>query len=380
MNEEVTRSGIVRSRAKRRAGLFGAVVGAIAAGAAAGATAERVLVGRSRRRSDDPYVEEPFGQMSYDESLVVTATDGLDLYVEVVEPSDGVDLDADFALDVTQGLPELDSTVVFVHGFCLDMGTFYFQRKELIRRGDWRGVYYDQPGHGRSGALTIGEYELPALGDALYAVLEETVPQGPVVLVGHSMGGMTIMALAERHPELFIGRVAGVALIATSAGPLDGAPPGLPEVISRVGRPLLPLVNGATRLTGGVIDRARRASTDLAWLLTRRYGFGGDRPSPALVSYVERMNSRTPTETVARYLRTLYSHTRYPALKALRDKPVLLICGDKDPITPLAHSEEMQAHLPDAELVVVPDSGHMVLLEHADEVNEALFEFLEKLG
>lgn len=367
-----------RARVKRRAGLFGAAVGVLAAGVAAGVAAQRVIMRRHRRRADDPYAEEPFTNMPYDESLMVATEDGVDVYVEIVEPTDGVALDSGFA-DML-GATEPEPTVVFAHGFCLDMGTFYFQRKELIRRGEWRAVFYDQPGHGRSGSLTTGEYELPALGDTLRAVIEETVPDGRVVLVGHSMGGMTIMALAERHPDLFAQRVAGVVLIATSAGRLDGVTPGLPDVIARVGRPLLPLVNGATRITGTVIDRARRASSDLAWLLTRRYGFGSESPSPALVSHVERMNSQTPTETVARYLRTLYSHARYPALEALRSKPVLLICGEKDPITPLAHSEEMKNHLPDAELIVLPDSSHMVLMERADDVNKALFDFLEKIS
>jgi pimeloyl-ACP methyl ester carboxylesterase len=371
MSEEST-----TAKAKRRAGLVGAVIGLAAAGVAVGVATERALVRRARRGDPDPYADEAFGQLSYDESLTVTTEDGQELYVEMVEPADGIALEADFAAEPSTP----DPTVVFVHGFCLDMGTFHFQRKELTRRGDWRVVYYDQPGHGRSSRMSSGEYELAALGDALKAVLDETVPHGPVVLVGHSMGGMTVMALAERYPDYFEERVAGVALVATSAGRLEASAAGLPELISRVGRPVLPLVNGATRLTGGVIDRARRASSDLAWLLTRRYGFGGPNPSPALVSYVERMNSRTPTETVARYLRTLYRHAGHPALEALRAKPVLLICGDRDPITPLGHSEEMKERLPAAELVVVPDSGHMVLMEHSDEVNEALLEFLEKLA
>src|SRR5690606_20237316 len=146
---------------------------------------------RHRRRADDPYAEEPFSNMPYDESLMVTTEDGVDLYVEIVEPTDSVDQHAGFAVDAVR-TQEPEPTAVFVHGFCLDMGTFYFQRKELIRRGELRGVFYDQPGHGRSGSLTAGEYELPALGDGLRAVIEETVPEGRVVLVGHSMGGMTI--------------------------------------------------------------------------------------------------------------------------------------------------------------------------------------------
>jgi pimeloyl-ACP methyl ester carboxylesterase len=138
------------------------------------------------------------------------------------------------------------------------------------------------------------------------------------------------------------------------------------------------IVNGATRFTGGMIDKARKASTDLAWVLTRKYGFGGEKPSPALVSYVERMNSRTSTDTVARYLRTLYSHARYPALRTLEELPVLLISGEKDMITPLAHSEEIARLLPRARYVKIPNSGHVVMLECADEVNEAIKEFLEQ--
>jgi pimeloyl-ACP methyl ester carboxylesterase len=241
-------------------------------------------------------------------------------------------------------------------------------------------VLYDQPGHGRSGQLEQGEYELPALGETLRAVLDRTVPESPIILVGHSMGGMAIMAFAEIYPEMFDERVVGVALIATSGGLIDETRFGLPALIGRVGGPLLPLVNNATRLTGPAIDRARVAASDLAWLLTRRYGFGTARPSPALVSYVEQMNSRTSVDTVARYLRTLYTHARYPALAALATNPALVIVGDKDMIIPVYHSETILKHLPDAEFVKVSDSGHVVMLEHADAVNEALFAFLDKVS
>jgi pimeloyl-ACP methyl ester carboxylesterase len=372
MSDGTKRGGKV----KRRAGILGAAVGMIAAGVATGVAVERALIRRTRSGVADPYVDERFGALPYDETCTVVAPDGTDVHVEIVEPADGLELDADFA-DRALGHPPLEPTVVFVHGFCLDIGTFHFQRKELTNRGEYRMVFYDQPGHGRSGKLETGEYELTALGEALHAVLEETVPEGPIVLVGHSMGGMTIMALAEQYPEFFRDRVAGVVFMATSGGRIEEVKLGLPALIARFSQPLLPLVHGAT---GGVIDRARQASSDLAWLLTRRYGFGDARPSPALVSYVEEMNSRTTAETVARYLRTIYSHARYPVLAALRETPTLVIVGDKDTITPLTHSEEIMRHLPDAEFVTVPDSGHVVMLEHADEVNAALDEFLGKIG
>lgn len=342
---------------------------------AIGVAAEKLLIRRARAYVD-PYAEEEFGTAPCDETRTVTTDEGLSLHVEVVDPVDGI------AVEPSPGLIDApqrsDPTVVFAHGFCLDMGVFHFQRKELTRRGEWRAVYYDQPGHGRSGRLTDGEYQLPALAEALHQVLVETTTDEPVVLVGHSMGGMTIMALAERYPEMFAQRVAGVVLIATSAGEVIGSGAALPELI-KFGKPLLPLVNGATRITGTVLDRARLASRQLARLLTQRYGFGGSEPSRALVCYVEQMNSGTSTETVARYLRTLYTHARYPVLESLRNTPVLLICGDRDAVTPVAHSERIKSYLPDAELVVVPDSGHMVLLEHHEVVTGALLDFLEKL-
>jgi pimeloyl-ACP methyl ester carboxylesterase len=350
--------------ARKTAGIVGAVFGLAAAGVATGIAVERAVVRRSKRGAD-PYADEPFDRLPYDEALTVTTADGTDIHVEVVEAG--------------EPYPR-KPTVVFVHGFCLDMGTFHFQRTGLAARGDYRMVLYDQPGHGRSGRLEQGEYELPALGETLRAVIDAAVPEGPIVLIGHSMGGMAIMAFAEIYPDLFEARVAGVALIATSGGLIDESKFGLPALIGRVGGPLLPLVNNATRLTGPAIDRARGAATDLAWLLTRRYGFGTRRPSPALVSYVEKMNARTSVDTVARYLRTLYTHARFPALAALARTPTLVIVGDKDMIIPMYHSETILKHLPDAEFVKVADSGHVVMLEHADLVNDTLFAFLDKVS
>jgi len=360
-------------RLRRRAGFLGTVVGAVATGVALGVTAERVLMRRRRTpEADDPLVGEPFGELPYDESLIIPTHDGIDMYVEVVEPVDGIDLDLGLIDD-----PE--PTLVFIHGFCLDMGTFHFQRTELARQGDYRMVFYDQPGHGRSGKLRTGEYTLDDLAQGLKRVIDETVPEGPIVLIGHSMGGMTIMALAEEFPDLFGGRIKGVVLVSTSAGKLDEVNFGMPDFLARFSKPLMPVVIGGGKLTSGAVDNIRRGATDLAWLLTRRYGFGSQVPSRALVSYVEAMNSRTSTEVVARYLRTIYTHARYPALEALKRTKALVICGEDDKLTPLEHSAEICRILPDARFLAVPGAGHVALLERPDVVNPALLEFLEQI-
>ncbi len=347
------------------------MIGVAATGVAVGVAAERLLLRRRRPpASVDPLAAERFGPLPYDECLSLTTEDGLDVYVEIVERSDGIDLD--FGLHGDE-----DPTLIFIHGFCLDMGTFHFQRTALARRGDYRMVFYDQPGHGRSGSLHTGEYTLEALGHTLKRVIDETAPAGPLVLVGHSMGGMTIMALAEMFPDLFGERIRGVVLISTSAGKLDEVNLGMPDFLSRFTKPLMPVIIGGGKLTSGVVDSIRRASTDLAWLLTRRYGFGSARPSPALVSYVEQMNSRTGTEVVTRYLRTIYTHARYPALEALKLCRALVVCGEDDKLTPIEHSAEICRILPDAAFVGVPGAGHVALLERPDVVNAALLEFLD---
>ncbi|MBQ0893171.1 alpha/beta hydrolase [Micromonospora sp. U56] len=353
-----------RTAAGKVAGVVGAAVGVAAAGLAAGVVSERALVRRLKADPTDRYAHEVFGEQRYDDAFRLELPDGTDIHVEVVEPT-----------RPAPGRP----TVVLVHGFCLDMGTFHFQRKLLAERGEHRIVAYDQPGHGRSGRLESGEYDLAALGRTLRRVIDRTAPEGPLVLVGHSMGGMTIMAFAELYPEMFGDRVVGTVLMATSGGLLAETKLVAPALIGRVGAPVLYMMSNATRYGGTVIDRARKSTSNVAWLLTRKYGFGTRKPSPALVSYVEEMNSRTSADTVTRYLRTLATHSRFPALAALSGTPVLVVVGDKDMITPVTHSEEIVRRLPHARYIKVNDSGHVVMLEHADEVDKALWDFLEGL-
>jgi pimeloyl-ACP methyl ester carboxylesterase len=351
------------TRGRVAAGVVGGVVGLAAAATAAGFAAERALRRRQQRdAAEDPFRDEPFGELPASEYRTVTTPDGIPLHVEITGPK------------------HARTTVVFVHGFCLDIGTFHFQRKLLSTMDDVRTVSYDQPGHGRSGRLHKGEYTIEMLAWALYRVIEEcTSIDSNLVLVGHSMGGMTIMALAELMPELFVldGRVGGVVLISTSAG---GVTFGLPDVVVRFRGSLLPLLAGAGTASALMLDRARNAaSKDLAWLLTRKFGFGSGTSSPALVCYVERMNAATPTDSVARYVRALYAHDRIAGLSTLKQVPVLVICGDEDQVTPLEHSRILARELPHAQLAVIPGGGHVALLEHPEAVNAGLLSFIRKI-
>lgn len=351
----------------KNAGLIGGLVGVAAAGVAAGLAVERFAVGRVRKAGDDdPYATEPFALLPADGERIVTGQDGVELYTEVVEP------DRDAA--------EPDLTVIFVHGFCLDMGTWHFQRRELarLRNPRFRMVFYDQPGHGRSSRKPSGDYSIDELGSDLSELIDEMAPTGPLVLIGHSMGGMTIMALAEQNPELFNDRVVGVGLIATSAGDLDSVALGMPAPLAKTRKPLTPALTAALRVSPGIVDGIRRLGSDVAWLLTRRYAFADYPASPSLVSYVERMISSTSSDIIAGYLRTLSEHDRYAALEVLDGIETLVVAANDDLLTPIQHSQEMVRLLPGAEFVELESGGHLALMAQADIVNANIAAFLER--
>ena len=164
-------------------------------------------------------------------------------------------------------LPELEPTIVFVHGYALNLDCWHFQRAAY--RGLVRAVYYDQRSHGRSGRSPDGHATIEQLGEDLRTVLDHVVPEGPIVLVGHSMGGMSIVALAEQHPELIGDRVVGVGLISTTAGGLDPSRLLLPMLPAKLGGELTQLLREDFPTDGTALDPG---DTDLVLLLGSHHG------------------------------------------------------------------------------------------------------------
>src|SRR3954447_14561372 len=105
-------------------------------------------------------------------------------------------------------------TLVFAHGWTFSSRSWHYQRMLAER---WRLVLMDHRDHGESGAGPRENRTIDQIGRDLAAVLDATCTNRDVVLVGHSMGGMTIMSLAAQQPERFESRVKAVALVDTSA-------------------------------------------------------------------------------------------------------------------------------------------------------------------
>jgi pimeloyl-ACP methyl ester carboxylesterase len=329
---------------KQRIGLIGAVAGAVAVGAAAGLAAERYAIGR-QRLTPDPESGEPFFRLPSDRVRRVVADDGVPLHVEEVGPEDA------------------PLTVVFCHGYTLQLASWHFQRKALAAEHLGKLVFWDQRSHGRSGRGRADHATIDQLGRDLKAVVDACAPTGKVVLVGHSMGGMTIMALADAHPELFGDRVVGVALVATSPGKLAEVTFGLPALFTGVNRRVLPFLTRGMRGSPELFERGRRLGTDVAFLAARRGGFGSKDVPPSLVELTERMIAETPVDVIAEFYETFMNHDKLHALPTLDGVETLVLVGSEDVVTPLAHSREIAAALPSAQLVVLEGAGHMVQLE-----------------
>lgn len=368
---------------RRATGVAGAAIGVVAAGAAVGVAIERMTVGRGIRRKARLALDAvgPYGALRGTPGRAL-ADDGTELYYEV----DDIDPDADPGprrRRLFGRRTPAPVTVVFSHGYCLSQDSWHFQRAAL--RGVVRTVHWDQRSHGRSGRSATGTREdvplsIDQLGRDLKAVIDAAAPEGPLVLVGHSMGGMTVMALAAQYPGLIRERVVATAFVGTSSGRLGEVNFGLPVAGVNAVRRVLPGLLKVLGQRAELVEKGRQATADLFAGIIKRYSFAGRDIDPAVARFAERMIESTPIDVVAEFYPAFTDHDKTEALALFRDMPVLVLAGVQDLVTPSEHSEAIADLLPDAELVLVPDAGHLVILEHPEVVTDRLADLLVRAG
>lgn len=340
---------------RRILGATAGAVGLAAAGAGLGIARRRRVISR-RSPGDAP----DFGSLRSD-PITVVADDGTPLHVEVDECAE----------------PGSPLTLIFCHGYALNLDCWHFQREHY--RGAVRAVYYDQRSHGRSGRSPLGHGTIDQLGADLLSVMNAVAPEGPVVLVGHSMGGMTIVALAEQHPELFGDRVVGTALISTTAGGLDPSRILLPMLPPRIGS--APVHRSIAVLARGhrTVDTLRRIGKDVGLVATDQLAFGDSVPA-SYVDFVDRMLAATPFEVVAEFFPGFGSMDKFDCVEVLSKVPTTVVCGTEDRLTSIGHSRKLHSRIGGSALLECHGAGHMVILERPDEVNGELDRMLEATG
>jgi pimeloyl-ACP methyl ester carboxylesterase len=302
--------------------------------------------------------------------VTATATSTVWRRVAAVRTTDGAQLHA-----TVDGSADAPVTLVLAHGWTLAQAAWDDVAGLLAPRlddGALRLVRYDQRGHGRSTwGSPDSNISIDRLGNDLGEVLDQLVPAGPVVLGGHSMGGMTIMCLAAARPELFGDRVRGVALVSTSAGDLDPEPRNRAEKVRQ-------------RLTPGALTVAlagARAIERMRQLLppdhprhqkmVRDLLYGADATEEMVLAGAQIMHAST-VKAFTVFLPALGEHDKRTELAALTDVPVEILVGDSDKLTPQRHSRQMAEVLPDAVLHVAERTGHMLTQERPRLVTDAI--------
>ncbi|MEC3979249.1 alpha/beta fold hydrolase [Amycolatopsis sp. H20-H5] len=266
----------------------------------------------------------------------------------------------------SSGPVDSEVTLVLVHGWTQDHRTW---DGVVARLGpSIRVLRYDLRGHGGSAPAKPGTASIATLADDLAELIADHAPAGPLVLAGHSMGGMTIMELARRHPDLVAERVAGAAFVATSSGQMDRITLGLPGIAG----------TGAAkfeRRLAKLLARQRRDALPLSPAMVRpgaRFLVFGSHPRRSDVDSVTDQLLCAHPASVAGFQDAISRHDCKVALAALRGTPAVVLVGESDRLCPLAHAKVIADELPDAEFVRYPGAGHMLPQERANEVGDRI--------
>jgi pimeloyl-ACP methyl ester carboxylesterase len=278
--------------------------------------------------------------------VTVRAADGTHLHARVFGPD---------------GAP----AVVLSHGWTESIA--FWTRQIQALAGEFRVIAYDARGHGESAPAEGGDYSIDAFSDDLGAVLDATLRPGErAVVAGHSLGGMTIVGWAGRHPGDVSERIAAAALVATGMGDLisETLVVKTPEPLKG---PLRPLSEAVLAVRGPLPG----SPTPLVARLVK-YATMGPAATPAQVAFCEEIILGSDSAARAATGRSLTRLELYDSIEHLTS-PAVVLAGERDKLTPPRHAQRLADSLPElVELAVLPGAGHMLPVEAADEVTSRL--------
>lgn len=277
----------------------------------------------------------------------------------VVAAEHGALLSAKVTVPATP-VPAGTPTVVMAHGWTSTRQAWRPVTGELERHLQVRIVTYDQRGHGRS-TMGIGiEPSIKQLGRDLHTIITALAPEGPIVLVGHSMGGMTIMAYAGLYPDEMRARVRGVTLVSTAAT-IDGRTPIPFEAY------VMRMCQLAPAIPPGLLVPV--------WAHRGRiFGHSARRED---VREALRQVQRTKMPTIGKYFTALSQLNEVEALSQFEGIPTHVLVGSHDQLTPLSLSRLLAERIPGARLTVLAGLGHMLPYEAKETVAAAVLEQIQ---
>ncbi|MGE3818905.1 MAG: alpha/beta fold hydrolase [Isosphaeraceae bacterium] len=313
---------------------------------------------RSRKRGDRewsvPECDEDPSPERTGEAHVIRRSDGSELRVECHGPPDA-------------------PPIVWTHGWGANSTEWYYQKRQLSQR--FRLIVWDEPGLGLSKKPDNDDYSLENLAAALDAVLE-FAGNRPAVLVGHSIGGMITLTYCEEYPQALGTRIAGLVLVHTThTNPVRTT--RMAWLLATLEKPvLIPL----SYLTIGLWP--------LVWLMnwmsyfngsahrsTRNSSFAGNETWGQL-DFVARFMPHARPDVLARGMLGMIAYDATEVLSRIH-VPTLVVVGDKDSTTTPEAGEFIASRIPGAKLVTLSPAKHMGLIEHHDQFNQLVAEFVE---
>lgn len=278
--------------------------------------------------------------------------DGTKIHIETFGPSDG-------------------PTLVLTHGWSMNSTEWYYSKGHLTNR--FRLIVWDLPGLGGSAQPRDRDLALEQMASDLAAVLSLTEGR-PVVLVGHSIGGMINLTFCRLHPELLGSKVAGVVQIDTTyTNPVRTTKNSrlslvlqkpLAEPLLHAMVPLSPFIRVANWFSYAEgLTSERNAHSSFAGAETR-----------GQVDLVSRSQSQASPAVVARGTLAMFHWDATDVLPRIK-VPVLILVGQQDTTTLPSASEHMHSAIPTSQLQTMRPGAHYSLLEQNEAINAALAKF-----
>lgn len=243
------------------------------------------------------------------------------------------------------------TSLVFLHGLGGGHHAWDSQLPFFAARG-YGAHAWDQPGYGES--EIVEPYDLEQVSSAL-ARLIEALDDGPVVLVGHSMGGFVAQEAHARYPRLVKGLVLGFTSPAFGG---TGGEFARQFIDSRI-KPL---------------DEGKSMAEIAAKLMP---AMRGTRSDPAGLAQAERIMAGIPPETYCKAVTMLTAFDRRALLPEIK-VPTLLVAGEDDKVAPASVMERMAQKIPGAEYFLLEGCGHLGPMDQPDPFNAALLSFLQR--
>ena len=240
--------------------------------------------------------------------------------------------------------PEIQGTektpaLLFVHGAGGDASTWALQADFF--KGKYPVYLMDLPGHG--GSSGSGEEEIPAYAEWVRKAVKQVVPDTSLVLAGHSMGGAIVQELAlNPSPNL-----KGLVLVGTGAK--LGVMPDIFEMLENNPESFFRNIGVAA--------------------------FHIDTPQEIREPFIQAIRKCAPS-IIAGDFKACDRFDIRERLKEIR-LATLVLCGDRDKLTPVTYSKYFLENLLSSQLEILPGAGHMVMVEQSESVNPLLERFLE---